>query len=145
MLRWWPDETKGYRLEDLENGKIITSRDVNFQEDTTPSDLAHDETGLTRSEPEEINEFVNDAIHSNSNTSYHESIPNPFEHDCQNDDMETDDDEVLENDLQYPSRPTTPENMTIINPPAAPRKGGKWDDLPRHNPSTREQCIPTRF
>jgi len=25
MLGWWTDETKGYRLEDLENGKLITA------------------------------------------------------------------------------------------------------------------------
>ena len=114
----------------------MTSRDVNFQEDTTPSDLAHDKTGLAWSEPEEINKFVNDAIHPNNDTSYHESIPTPFGHECQNIDIETDDDDVLEDDLQYPSRPTTPENRITIDPPVAPQKGGKWDDLPRCNPST---------
>ncbi len=34
-MGWWADETKGYRLEDAETGKIITARDVRFVEDDT--------------------------------------------------------------------------------------------------------------
>jgi hypothetical protein len=37
---YWADETKGYRLEDAETGKLITSRDVRFIEDERPTDLA---------------------------------------------------------------------------------------------------------
>jgi hypothetical protein len=40
MLGWWADETKGYRLEDVETGKLITSRDVVFVEDDRPMDMA---------------------------------------------------------------------------------------------------------
>jgi len=36
LLGWWIDKTKGYRLEDLENHKVITSRDVYFLEDSSP-------------------------------------------------------------------------------------------------------------
>jgi len=39
MLGWWVNEAKGYCLEDLENGKLIASRDVRFFEDDSPSDL----------------------------------------------------------------------------------------------------------
>jgi len=28
LLGWWADETKGYRLEDIMTGKLITARDV---------------------------------------------------------------------------------------------------------------------
>ena len=40
LLGWWADETKGYRLEETETGKLITVRDVHFVEDTKPDDLA---------------------------------------------------------------------------------------------------------
>ena len=39
MLGWWADETKGYRLEDVDTRELITSRDVRFVEDESPSDL----------------------------------------------------------------------------------------------------------
>ena len=38
-MGWWTDETKGYRLEDLENHKVITLQDVHFLEDSLPSEL----------------------------------------------------------------------------------------------------------
>ncbi len=41
---WWADETKGYRLEDAETGKLITARDVRFVENDAPGDLAVIET-----------------------------------------------------------------------------------------------------
>ena len=40
LLGWWADETKEYRLEDKENGRLITLRDVRFLEDERPNDLA---------------------------------------------------------------------------------------------------------
>jgi hypothetical protein len=40
LLSWWADKTKGYRLEDVETCLLITSLDVCFVEDNTPSELA---------------------------------------------------------------------------------------------------------
>jgi hypothetical protein len=40
LLGWWSDESKGYRLEDVETGKLISSRDVRFIEDERPTELA---------------------------------------------------------------------------------------------------------
>ena len=40
ILEWWTDETKGYCLEDLENSKLIATRDVCFAEDSFSSKLA---------------------------------------------------------------------------------------------------------
>jgi len=40
ILEWWTDETKGYCLEDLENSKLIATRDVRFAEDSFSSKLA---------------------------------------------------------------------------------------------------------
>ena len=40
LLGWWSDETKGYRLEDVETKSLITSRDMRFIEDEGPKDLA---------------------------------------------------------------------------------------------------------
>jgi hypothetical protein len=39
LLGWWVDETKGYRLEDIQTRSLITSRDVRFVEDETPTEL----------------------------------------------------------------------------------------------------------
>jgi hypothetical protein len=39
LLGWWADETKGYRLEDIQTRALITSRDVQFVEDETPTEL----------------------------------------------------------------------------------------------------------
>ena len=44
IIGWWADETRGYRLEDVETGKLITARDVKFIEDDSPGDLAIIET-----------------------------------------------------------------------------------------------------
>lgn len=62
LLGWWTDETKGYRLEDLENGKLITSRDVQFNEDENPSELASIDIGLPKSTPEDVDNLVDEAI-----------------------------------------------------------------------------------
>ena len=43
LLGWWTDEAKGYRLKEVEIGKLIAARDV-FVEDDTPADLAVIET-----------------------------------------------------------------------------------------------------
>ena len=39
LLGWWLDETKGYRLEDVETRKLIMSRDIQFTEDDLPTNL----------------------------------------------------------------------------------------------------------
>jgi hypothetical protein len=39
LLGWWRDETKGYRLEDIQMCSLITSHDVQFVEDETPTEL----------------------------------------------------------------------------------------------------------
>ena len=62
MLGWWVDEAKGYRLEDLENGKLIASRDVRFFEDDSPSDLASIEVQDAPANNQNVNTLVNDAI-----------------------------------------------------------------------------------
>jgi len=40
MLGWWVDKSKGYRLEDLENSKLIVFQDVHFFKDSSSSELA---------------------------------------------------------------------------------------------------------
>jgi len=61
MLGWWIDKAKGYRLEDLENSKLIASRDVCFFEDDLPSELVVIEVGNSTSN-KDINKFINNAI-----------------------------------------------------------------------------------
>lgn len=60
LLGWWAGETKGYRLEDCETGKLITSCDVRFVVKTTHQVILqwlmveaklHQETGWMNSPP----------------------------------------------------------------------------------------------
>ena len=39
LLGYWAEETKGYQLEDVKTGKLITSQDVQFIEDERPNNL----------------------------------------------------------------------------------------------------------
>jgi len=62
MLRWWTDETKGYCLEDLENGKLIAARDVHFAEDSSSSELTVVEVDAPPYDPSTINNLVDNAL-----------------------------------------------------------------------------------
>ena len=65
MLGWWTDESKGYRLEDLKTpGKLISSRDVDFVEDSSSNDLAIIDN--IPPPPESIDNLVDNAISTDS-------------------------------------------------------------------------------
>jgi hypothetical protein len=49
LLGWWTDETKGYRLENVETKKIFWSRDVKFIKDEKPTELAIFKSGSSSS------------------------------------------------------------------------------------------------
>jgi hypothetical protein len=153
MLGWWTDETKGYRLEDLESGKLITSIDVDFSEDDMPSELATFDLGLTQSNEEEVNEMIDSAMEyddehyrlpttppQTSSTSPIEMLPTT---------------PIRESTPQVPS--STSSEITaregesvsdigpIINVPPAPRKSKKWSDLPKREVSTHQQKQTKRY
>ena len=67
LLGWWTDETKGYQLEDIENGKLITSRDVQFFEDNSPSELAVMDIGAPTVSTGDLNNFIDNAIDREAN------------------------------------------------------------------------------
>ena len=52
LLGWWSDETKGYRLKDIEMRNLITSHDICFIEDEMPKDLATVKANEPPSHPE---------------------------------------------------------------------------------------------
>ena len=62
LLGWWADEMKGYRLEVVETGKIITAWDVHFAEDDSPGDLAVIETRGVAPTEAEIDRLVPDDV-----------------------------------------------------------------------------------
>jgi len=76
LLGWWNNEAKGYRLEDLENRKLIASQDVHFFEDDSPSDLAIVDIGTKITPSTGINDLVDNAIAKDKGfptiLSYHE-------------------------------------------------------------------------
>ena len=67
LLRWWNDETKEYRLEDLESGggKIIAFQDVKFMEDESPSDLTVVNVHRITAIAKEIDGLIDGAISLN--------------------------------------------------------------------------------
>jgi len=67
LLGWWTDETKGYRLENIENDKLITSRDIQFFEDSSPSELAIMDIGASTVLTGNLNDFIDDAINREAN------------------------------------------------------------------------------
>ena len=67
LLGWWTDETKGYQLENIENGKLITSRDIQFFEDSSPSELAIIDIGASTVLTGNLNDFIDDAIDREAN------------------------------------------------------------------------------
>ena len=133
MLGWWADETKGSRLEDLENGKLITSRDVQFCEDTTPSELACMEVGLTHSSDKEINDFIDEAVYPESDIPQQVAIPSELSKNEVVDVLEESNDSQMAStestpisDPRYPesSHPVTPPQTPVIEVPLAPWKVG---------------------
>jgi transposase InsO family protein len=116
MLGWWTDEAKGYRLEDLENGKLIASRDVQFDENDSPSELASIDLDLPTSSSDAINDLVDSAV-----------------------DQDDDDQEPINDELITPVIDPTPKI------PPAPTKSKKWEDLPLREPSSRERRPTKRF
>jgi len=62
MLGWWTNKTKGYRLEDLENDKLIAARDVRFAEDSFSSELAIVKVDAPPYDPGAINNLVDNVL-----------------------------------------------------------------------------------
>ena len=62
MLEQWTDKTKGYHLEDLENGKLITARDVCFAENSSSSKLTIVEVGALLYNSGAINNLVDNTL-----------------------------------------------------------------------------------
>jgi len=128
MLGWWTDKSKGYRLEDLEiSGKLISSHDVDFIEDSSPNNLAIIDN--ISPPPESINKLVNDAISTESTTPSF-SAPDPTK-------------------VHLPeSCPSTlpPEPVKeLLSIPSAPKKVSKWQNLPKREPLSRNRQLPAKF
>jgi len=51
----------------MENGKLITSRDVQFFEDSSPSELAVMDIGAPTVSTSDLNNFIDDAINREAN------------------------------------------------------------------------------
>jgi len=119
MLGWWTDELKEYRLEDLETpGKLISSCNVDFIEDSSPNDLAIIDN--ISPPPESINKLVDNTISTESTTPSF-SAPDPTK-------------------VHLPeSRPSTPPPEPVkelLSIPPAPKKVSKWQNLPKREPSS---------
>ena len=119
MLDWQTDESKGYRREDLETpGKLISSRNVDFIEDSSPNNLAI--INNISPPPESVNKLVDNAISTESTTPLF-SAPN------------------LTKVHLSESRPSTPPPEPVkelLSIPPAPKKVSKWQNLPKREPSS---------
>jgi len=108
MLGWWTDKLKGYCLEDLETpGKLISSCDVDFIEDSSPNDLAIIDN--IPPPPESIDNLVYNAISTDS-ISPSISTPDPSK-------------AALPE--SYSSTPPSPAMKEMLSPPLAPKKASK--------------------
>jgi hypothetical protein len=145
LLGYWADETKGYRLEDAETGKLITSRDVRFLEDERPTDLAVIEgspKGTARMG--ELMEIQPDGslipvmpapenpptVSSQEPAASNETKPAP-----------TPEPPVPANEPEPVAAPAPDPNVSV---PRAPRNN-KWADLPRREQPTRAHNAPARY
>ena len=68
MLGQWSNKTKGYRLENLENGKLITLCNIWFFKDETPSNLAVVKFNIKCLSTNDVDRLVDNAINSNQDT-----------------------------------------------------------------------------
>jgi hypothetical protein len=120
LLGWWAEETKGYRLEDIKTGKLITSRDVKFIEDEQPTDLAIIEGG---NPPGVLSELTSDDLEASKLT---ESTPTSSDPHKERENPETPDS-------------ASEDSPATTNEPAQPRatQTSKWASLPLREPSTR--------
>jgi len=117
MLGWWTDESKGYRLENLEiPRKLISSRDIDFIEDSSPNDLAIIDN--ISPPPESIDKLVDNAI---STDSISPSILAP-------------DPTKVHLPESYSSTSPLKPVKELLSPPPAPKKVSKWQSLPKREP-----------
>ena len=134
LLGWWADETKGYRLEDEENRRLITSRDVCFLEDEGPNDLVVIESsGSIRAADQQLEDpaATQTPPELKNNISNLHSLHDP---------------DLF---LAQPPRPDTPPDLSkgpddiqaipalVPAPEPSPPKTSRWADLPQREPSTR--------
>jgi len=124
MLGWWVNEAKGYCLEDLENGKLIASRDVHFFEDDLPSESVVIEVDNSPTSSKDINNLVDNAIAKDSTIS-------PISEDNSPPSLDISPSNPLKKDT--PATDPTPDDLTnILFPPTLCC-------------SSRECKIPSRF
>ena len=128
MLGWWTDESKGYHLEDLETpGKLISSRDVDFIEDSSPNDLAIIDN--ISPPPESIDKLVDNAISTDS-ISPSISAPDPTK--------------VYLSESRS-STPPLESVKELLSSPPVPKKVSKWQSLPKRELSSRNHQLPAKF
>jgi len=130
LLGWWTDETKEYRLEDMENSKVITSRDVQFFEDSSPSELAVMNIGAPTVLIGNLNNLIDDAINKEANQQDPQS------------------------NYKIPTVPSTDRlitpthhepNLIPTTPPPAPKKSLKWNNLLKRDISNHTRKPPERY
>jgi len=128
MLGWWIDESKGYHLENLEKpGKLISSCDVDFIENSLPNDLTI--INNISSPLKGIDKLVDNAISTDS-ISPSILVPDPTKV------------HLPESHLSTPPLEPVKE---LLSPPPAPKKVSKWQSLPKREPSSQNCQLPAKF
>jgi len=135
MLGWWTDETKGYCLEDLENGKLIATCDVCFTEDSSSSELAVVEVDAPPYDPGAVNNLIDSALAKDV-----VAVPEVSHN-------------VTPSISDPPITPVTQDdvspNLVKENPTVSsistPLKSTEWDSLPKRELSSHSCKPPTRL
>ena len=121
----------------MENGKLITSRDVQFFEDSSLSELAVMDIRAPTVSTDDLNDFIDNAIdrEANQQGTHQDSESN---HNIS--EIPT----VLSTD--HPTTPTNNEpNHIPAAPPPVPKKSLKWNNLPKRDASNHIWKPPEQY
>jgi hypothetical protein len=123
LLGWWVDETKGYRLEDIQTCSLIISRNVRFVEDETLTELT-----IIEGNPPPVP--IGELIEINTN-----DLPQRK--------PESEPDTATSPSSNAPQSDFKAEGH--FEPESLPPKASKWANLPTREPSTCICNAPTQF
>jgi hypothetical protein len=125
-LGWWEHETKGYRLEDIEKQSLITSCDVHFIEDDSPTELAIIEGEYLPTE-DNIMDLLPDHKPQPSSRSNTPAPSSPM---------------TSTSDFDPEGRFEPDPTPGVVSPPQI---SSKYNTLPPREPSSRVRNAPIRY
>lgn len=139
MLGWCASKTKKYKLENLKNGKLISSHDMQFHKDDVLSKLVQVKYNLTKTESKVTSDFIEIAKYSESDMpqQVHLSVqPSDLSQLTKSNNYVNAPKGNISDNRPQPmivSHPVTPEqDLSDIEISDALRKRMRWKNLPKY-------------